>query len=112
MVRKGMAEPRRSFRRTEREAHPGVQGAARSSNSKRAVNLSVDADVLQLAKEMGINLSQALEQALKELTADERAKRFYEANKAFMDWHNELVERHGTLSEIFAREFGDGDQTV
>ena len=49
---------------------------------KRAVNLSVDAEILKVAKEMKINLSHALERALDNLTAEERARRFYEENKA------------------------------
>ncbi len=67
--------------------------------TKRAVNVSVDAEILKIAKDMRLNLSQALEDALRRLTEEEQTRRFYEENKAFVDHHNALVEKYGTLSE-------------
>ncbi len=99
MAKKQFEDPARPFRGAE-------------PRPKRAVNLSVDAEILKVAKEMKINLSHALERALDNLTAEERARRFYEANKEFFNLHNELAEKYGTLSEQIAREFGDDNQTV
>ena len=88
------------------------------ARTKRAVNLSVDAEILKVAKEMKINLSQALEETLRKLTEEERARRFYEENKASIDAYNALIEKHGTTSEAYLRElygddiYGDDDPSV
>jgi antitoxin CcdA len=100
MVKKpGMAESESAFRR---DAPVRVESREKREAKKRqAVNVYVNRDLLKLAREMKINLSQVLERELDKLTGEERAKRFYEANKAFIDWHNELIERTGTLAEAF-----------
>lgn len=79
--------------------HSGHIGPGPKPRPKRAVNVSVDAEILKLAKEMKINLSRALEDALRKLTEKERARRFYEENKASIDAHNAFIEEHGTLTE-------------
>ena len=81
--------------------HSGHIGPGPKPGPKRAVNLSVDAEILKLAKEMKINLSRALEDTLRKLTENERTQRFYEENKASIDAHNTHVERYGTLTEAF-----------
>lgn len=105
MAKKHLEDPPRPFR-GEEPAHNGHIGG-RKSGPKRAVNVSVDAEILKIAKEMKINLSQALEDSLRRATGEERARRFYEEHKAFFDLHNELAEKYGTSSEAYAREFGD-----
>jgi len=42
-----------------------------------------------------------LERALDELTAKERARRFYEENKISIDAYNAHIERRGTLAEQY-----------
>jgi antitoxin CcdA len=107
MIKKHLEDPARPFRHAEPSRNGRIGG--RKPGPKRAVNLSVDAEILKVAKEMKINLSHALERTLDKLTGEARARRFYEENKAFVDLHNELAEKYGTLSEQFAREFGDDD---
>jgi antitoxin CcdA len=111
MAKKHFEDPARPFRPGAEPQHSGHIGG-RKSGPKRAVNVSVDVEILKIAKEMKLNLSQALEDALRRATEQERARRFYEENKAFFDLHNELAEKYGTLSEQLAREFGDDDQTI
>ncbi len=94
-MKKGVSDPQRRF-----EVAPG-QTRRSGQRPKRAVNLSVDAELLKVAKEMNVNLSRALERALDELTAEERAKRFYEENKISIDAYNAYIERHGTLAEQY-----------
>jgi antitoxin CcdA len=108
MAKKHLEDPARPFRGKIGGSAP----ADRRENPRRAVNVSVNAHILAVAKEMNINLSQVLERELDKLTMEERARRFYQEHKAFFDLHNELAEKYGTLSEQFAREFGDDDQTV
>ena len=94
-MKKGFSDPPRRFEVEPRQARrPGLR-------PKRALNLSVDAELLKAAKAMNINLSRALERTLDELTAKERAKRFYEENKSTIDAYNAYIERHGTLAEQY-----------
>jgi antitoxin CcdA len=106
MAKKHLEDPVRAFRGKKEPRHSGHPSGL-PPRPKRAVNVTVDAELLKVAKEMKINLSQALERALDRLTAEERAHRFYEENKEFFDLHNELAEKYGTSSEAYAREFGD-----
>ncbi len=75
---------------------------------KRAVNLSVDAEILTAAKTQGINLSAALENELARLTEDERVKRFQEENREYFESYNAYIERNG----VFGEEFQDWDEPV
>ena len=85
------------------QGKPFERDAPRSARLKRAVNVSVDAEILKVAKEMRLNLSQALEDALRRLTEEERARRFYEENKEHFDSYNAYIERNGTLSEALLK---------
>jgi len=96
MATKQLEDPPKRFRH---EAQTARQPFGRKPGPKKSVNLSVDAQVLKIAKEMSINLSMALEDALRRLTEEERARRFYDENKALIDRHNALAERFGTLTE-------------
>jgi antitoxin CcdA len=98
MVKKHLQDPARPFRGKKEPQHSGHLSGL-PPRPKRAVNVSVDAEILKVAKEMNVNLSQALERALDDLTAEERARRFYKEHKASIDAHNAHIERNGTLSE-------------
>jgi antitoxin CcdA len=108
MAKKRLQDPARAFRGKKEPQHSGHLSGM-PPRPKRAVNVSVDAEILKVAKEMNVNLSQALERALDSLTAEERARRFYQENKASMDAHNAHIEKYGTSSEAYAREFGNDD---
>jgi antitoxin CcdA len=95
-----MAEPNRAFRGPE-SPHAKTRRIGKRKAPKRAVNVSIDAGILGVAKDMKINLSEVLETTLSEITAEERARRFYMEHKAAIDSYNRLVERQGTLSEAF-----------
>lgn len=93
-------EPAKPYRRRE--------SARRQQGPKRAVNLSVDAEILAAAKAQGINLSAALENELARLTEDERVKRFQEENREYFESYNAYIERNG----VFGEEFQDWDEPV
>ncbi|MEI9992322.1 MAG: type II toxin-antitoxin system CcdA family antitoxin [Rhizomicrobium sp.] len=63
------------------------------------MNVSVDADILKIAKEMGINLSKATEDALRKLTEPERIRRWQEENKDVIESYNAYIERNGVFGE-------------
>ncbi len=63
--------------------------------TKRAVNLSVDAEILAEAKAMHLNLSQVLEDALRARTKDERIRRFQEEHREAFESYNRFIAEHG-----------------
>lgn len=70
-----------------------------SHGPKKATNLSVDARLLGEARELGINLSATLEQALVEALRERQRERWLAENRAAIDAYNEHVERHGVFSD-------------
>ena len=66
---------------------------------KKAVNLSIDAELLYQAREIGLNLSQELEARLKQRTKAERWARWQEDNREAIDAYNRRVARRGLFSD-------------
>lgn len=71
--------------------------------TKKAVNLSVDADLLARAKEMKVNLSATLEEALRERARDEERRRWKEENREAIEAFNRRIERDGVWSDGLRR---------
>ena len=94
MSKKRLEDPARRFRDVEppKPVKPGL---------KRAVNVSVDAGVLDMAKGMNINLSQTLEDALRKRTQDERDRRFQDEHREAIEAHNRFIEKHGIWSKKY-----------
>ncbi len=66
-----------------------------ASGKRKPVNLSLDTGVVEAAREMGINLSQACEAALKAAAKVERERLWQEENKDSIEAWNAWVEEHG-----------------
>jgi antitoxin CcdA len=62
------------------------------SGKRKPVNLSLDTGVVEAAREVGINLSQACEAALRELTRTERDRKWKEENREWVAAHHRWVE--------------------
>ena len=62
------------------------------ASPKKATNITLSADVLNEAKALGINLSQACDQFLRELVRKERERRWLEDNAEFIAAYNQSVE--------------------
>ncbi len=97
MARKSLQDPARHFDDATPRKHNGHIGPG--PGAKRAVNVSVDAAILKVAKDMRINISEALEDTLRKLTEPERIRRFREENKAFFESYNAYIERNGVFGE-------------
>jgi antitoxin CcdA len=69
--------------------------SAAARAAKRATNVSLNAALLDEAKQLGINVSQACEQGLAKEIAEARAQRWLDANAEALDSSNAYVERHG-----------------
>jgi antitoxin CcdA len=104
---------RMAAKRPKTRAHRGAQQLSESPKKfgrptrigtpgpKRAVNVSVDAEVLAVAKDLKINLSQVLEDELRKLVKEERIRRFTEENRDAIDSYNRFIEEHGIWSEKY-----------
>jgi antitoxin CcdA len=67
---------------------------------KKAVNVSINSDLLRQAREMKINLSKTLEEKLEQLLREERARRWKEENREAMEAFNRFIEQHGIFNDI------------
>lgn len=74
---------------------------------KRATNLTLNAKVLDMARELGMNLSQTVDGLLAEEVRRRYWERWNEENKAAISAYNERIERDG-LSLAKYRSFAKG----
>jgi antitoxin CcdA len=81
--------------------HSGHIGPGPKPGRKRAVNLSIDEEILAAAKAQGINLSQTLEDELRKRTQEAREAKWREENHEAMESHNRFIEKHGIWSEKY-----------
>jgi antitoxin CcdA len=95
MKKKRFDEPAEKFR------HSGRIGQPLLSGRKRAVNVTVDERVLAEAKELGLNLSQVLEEELRKHVKDEKTRRFQEEHREAIEAHNRFIEKYGIFGEEF-----------
>ena len=80
---------------------------------KKATNLSLNSKVLEVAREMGMNISQTVDALL----ADEVKRRYWEQwnarNKGAIASYNARIAKHGlplAKYRSFAKSLGDGKQ--
>jgi len=66
---------------------------------KKPATLSINADLLVKAREMDINLSATLEQALIEALRERRREEWRAENRAAIQTYNDRVEKHGVFSD-------------
>ena len=72
-------------------AHPVIR--------RRATNLSLDAALVAEARGLELNLSRILEERLREVVQEERARRWLEENRAGLEAFEGFVEKHGIFNE-------------
>lgn len=66
-----------------------------ASAPKRATNVSLNSDLLEQAKALGINVSRACKRGLAEQIVELRDKRWLEENRAALESSNAYVEANG-----------------
>lgn len=66
---------------------------------KRAVNLSVNGDLLNKSREADVNLSATFELALSEALRRKLREQWLAENRPAIDAYNEHVEKHGVFSD-------------
>lgn len=72
---------------------------SRPPAKKRAVNLFVDADLLDEARRLHVNISETLERRLGTIVRAEQEKRWLAENQAALAAYNQRVSSHGLLSD-------------
>lgn len=66
---------------------------------KRAVNLSLNAKVLDMARDMGMNISQTVDTLLTEAVMKQYWQRWNEENAEAIAAYNDRIEREGLFSD-------------
>lgn len=72
-----------------------------SSGTRKAVNLTLDTDVVEAARENGLNLSQVCEAALRQAAKKAAEERWKEENREAMEANNRWIEEHGLPLEKY-----------
>lgn len=72
-----------------------------TSPLKKPTNLSVNSELLAAARELKINLSATLEQALIHEIKELKRKRWLEENKAAIEACNEFSEKNGLFADKY-----------
>ena len=85
--------------------HSDRIGSGPKPGRKRAVNLSIDEEILAAAKAQGINLSETLQNELRKRTQEAREAKWREENRETIESYNRLIDRAG----VFGEEFQDWD---
>jgi len=85
----------------ERFRHSGRIGQPPKPGRKRAVNVTIDENILAEAKAQGINLSKVLEDELRERVKAAKIARWQEENRDALESFNRLIERAGIFGEEF-----------
>ena len=70
---------------------------------KKSANLSSNADLLEQAKQLNINLSQTLEQHLTEIIRQAQRSQWLAENRNALDEYNRRIEKHGMFSDGLRR---------
>jgi antitoxin CcdA len=73
------------------------------SAPRKATNLSVNSDLLRLARKLRLNLSRELEQRLEEIVAERRRAAWLRDNAEAIDAYNDHIERRGVFSDGLRR---------
>ncbi|RJF90917.1 type II toxin-antitoxin system CcdA family antitoxin [Sphingomonas cavernae] len=69
--------------------------ARTNAAQKRATNVSLSAELIEEAKRLNVNISQACERGLEEQVAKTRADQWLEENREAIEYWNGYVEEHG-----------------
>jgi len=72
--------------------------------TRRPTNVTLRADLLNEARQLGINVSEACESGLRETVAAAKRQRWLDENQEAIEDYNRYVEQHGLILEKY-RQF-------
>ena len=67
------------------------------SSKKRPINLTIREDIVQEAKALNLNTSQAAEAGIQEAIREARSKEWLRSNQSAVGAHNHRVDQSGVL---------------
>jgi antitoxin CcdA len=70
---------------------------------KKAVNLSINSDLLSQAKQYHINLSKSLEESLEKILEKLSQKKWLKENQEAIEQYNDRIEKKGAFSDNLRR---------
>ena len=73
----------------------GFAVATASKARRRAVNLTLPGDLVEAARSLGVNASQAAEAGITAAVRSAREEAWLKANQAAIDEHADWLDRHG-----------------
>jgi antitoxin CcdA len=76
-----------------------LSGMASAQPAKKAVNVSIQASMLEAARSHNINLSATLESALESELRRRRREEWLATNRDSIDAYNREVDEHGTFGD-------------
>ncbi len=82
---------------------------------KKATNLSLNSRVLEMARDMGMNVSQTVDGLLAREVARRYWEQWNERNKGAIDAYNARIAKHGlplAKYRSFGKSLGDGREEV
>jgi len=74
---------------------------ANSNVTKKTVNVTIDRDLFQRAKSLGVNVSSVLTDALSVRVRDIEIQQWREQNHAALEELNRITEENGLLSDEY-----------
>ena len=79
--------------------------------SKRAVNLSLNAEVVNTAKSLGMNISQTVDELLTKEVLRLYWARWNDDNRQAIEFYNARIEREGTFSQRIRKHLAESAET-
>jgi antitoxin CcdA len=70
-------------------------GTGPEATHKKRTNLSIDSQLLQEAKQLGINVSQSAEAGLAQAVSQQKQQRWLQENSQAIESSNDFVAHHG-----------------
>ena len=102
------AAARRASKLKATKATPPQSASPQRVPARRArktpTNLSLRTDLVQRAKVLGLNLSEAVDSALEKVIREAEQARWLAENEAAIEYYNAFIEKHGMFGEEF-RQF-------
>ena len=74
---------------------------ANSNVTKKTVNVTIDRDLFQRAKSLGVNVSSVLTDALSVRVRDIEIQQWREQNRAALEELNRITDENGLLSDEY-----------
>lgn len=72
-----------------------------NTSTKKTVNVTVDRDLFQRAKSLGVNVSSVLTDALNARVRDIEIQKWHEENRPALEELNRISEENGLLSDEY-----------